>query len=197
MQGNLPNSKFYEYLESVYPTRKAVLVADSAVQAQSEHPARQAAADELAGLLSEVADKLSATGRRPKRVFYGGGANAGLIKRRSPKGFVLEPSAPQLLLPDGRLWYYHTRLSPEGIYYDARVDHTRSMHGSIPLAGDRFSFLGAVVHKFNFGYRHSDDTSHSDESADFAYELGAIIGKGGSPEYVDASDAFAEILKTL
>ena len=68
---------------------------------------------------------------------------AGLLKRRSPKGFVLEPSAPQLLLPDGRLWHYHTRLSPEGIYYDARVDHTRSMHGSIPLGGDRFSFLDA------------------------------------------------------
>jgi hypothetical protein len=165
-------------------------MADSAVQARSEHPARQVAAEELASLLKQVADKLSATGRRPKRVSYGRGG-AGLIKRRSPKGFVLEPSAPQLLLPDGRLWYYHTRLSPEGIYYDARVDHTRSMHGSIPLDGDRFSFLGAVVHKYNFGYRHRDDDPGS------SYELGAIIGKGGSPEYVDASDAFAEILKTL
>lgn len=171
-------------------------MADSAVQARSEHPARQVAAEELASLLKQVADKLSATGRRPKRVSYGRGG-AGLIKRRSPKGFVLEPSAPQLLLPDGRLWYYHTRLSPEGIYYDARVDHTRSMHGSIPLAGDRFSFLGAVVHKYNFGYRHSDDTSHADESADFAYELGAIIGKGGSPQFVGAADALAEIVKAL
>ena len=166
------------------------VVTDSPVQLRPEHRARQAAADDLAVLLEKFADKLAADGRRPKRVFYGGGANAGLIKRRSPKGFVLEPSAPQLLLPDGRLWYYHTRLSPEGIYYDARADHTRSMHGSIPLGDHRFSFLGAVVHKYNFGYRHRDDESDS-------YELGAIIGKGGSPEYVEAADAFAEILKTL
>lgn len=166
------------------------MVADSAVQARSEHPARQAAADELAGLLKGVADKLSTTGRRPKRVSYGRGA-AGLIKRRSPKGFVLEPSAPQLLLTDGRLWQYHTRLSPEGIYYDASVDHTRSMHGSIPLDSDRFSFLGAVVHKYNFGYRHRDDDPGS------SYELGAIIGKGGSPQFVGAADALAEIVKAL
>ena len=166
------------------------MVADSAVQAKSQQPARQVAADELAGLLREVADKLSASGRRPKRVSYGRGG-AGLIKRRSPKGFVLEPSAPQLLLPDGRLWHYHTRLSPEGIYYDARVDHTRSMHGSIPLGGDRFSFLGAVVHKYNFGYRHRDDDPES------SYELGAIIGKGGSPQFVGAAEALAEVVAAL
>ena len=166
------------------------MVTDSAVHARFEHPARQVAADELAGLLKEVADKLSATGQRPRRVSYGRGG-AGLLKRRSPKGFVLEPSAPQLLLPDGRLWHYHTRLSPEGIYYDARVDHTRSMHGSIPLGGDRFSFLGAVVHKYNFGYRHRDDDPGS------SYELGAIIGKGGSPQFVSATDALAEIVTAL
>ncbi len=163
---------------------------DFAVQAQSEHPARQAAADELFRLFNGAADKLAANGLRPKRVSYGRGG-VGPIKRRSPKGFVLEPSAPQLLLPDGRLWHYHTRLSPEGIYYDARVDHTRSKHGSIPLGEDRFSFLGAVVHKYNFGYRHRDDDPES------SYELGAIIGKGGSPQFVGAADALAEIVKAL
>lgn len=168
-------------------------MADSAVQARFEHPARQAAADELAALLQGVADDLAARGMRPKRVSYGRGAG-GLVKRRSPKGFVLEPAAPQLLLPDGRLWHYHTRLSPEGIYYDARVDHPRSRHGSIPLGDARFSFLGAVVHKYNFGYRHHDDSAEADPAA---YELGAIIGKGGSPEYVGAADALAEIVKTL
>lgn len=168
-------------------------MADSTVQARFEHPARQAAADELAALLKGVADDLAARGMRPKRVSYGRGA-AGLVKRRSPKGFVLEPTAPQLLLPDGRLWHYHTRLSPEGIYYDAGVDHSRSMHGSIPLGDARFSFLGAVVHKYNFGYRHDDDSADADPAA---YELGAIIGKGGSPEYVGAADALAEIVKTL
>lgn len=171
-------------------------MADSAVQARPEHPARQAAADQLAFLLKEVADKLAAGGMRPKRVLYGRGG-AGLIKRRSPKGFVLEPSAPQLLLPDGRLWHYHTRLSPEGIYYDARVDHTRSMHGSIPLGDARFSFLGAVVNKYNFGYRHAGDGSDPDSANPDSYELGAIIGKGGSPQFVGAAAALAEIVKSL
>ena len=169
---------------------QAVVVTESPVQARPEHRARQAAADDLADFLKQFADELAANGRRPRRVSYGRGG-AGLIRRRSPKGFVLEPSAPQLLLPDGRLWHYHTRLSPEGIYYDARVDHTRSMHGSIPLGGDRFSFLGAVVHKYNFGYRHRDDDPGS------SYELGAIIGKGGSPQFISATDALAEIVKAL
>lgn len=168
-------------------------MADSVVRARFEHPARQAAADELAALLKEVADNLAARGMRPKRVSFGRGAG-GLVKRRSPKGFVLEPTAPQLLLPDGRLWHYHTRLSQDGIYYDARVDHPRSMHGSIPLGDARFSFLGAVVHKYNFGYRHNDDSADADPAA---YELGAIIGKGGSPEYVVAAAALAEIVKAL
>lgn len=166
------------------------MVADSVVRAPFEHPARQAAADALAALLKEVADNLVARGMRPKRVSYGRGA--GMIKRRSPKGFVLEPSTPLLLLPDGRLWHYHTRLSQDGIYYDARVDHIRSSHGSIPLAGARFSFLGAVVRKYNFGYRHQDDSAGSDPTA---YELGAIIGKGGSAEFVGAAAALAEIAK--
>ncbi len=119
-----------------------------------------------------------------------GRGGVGLVKRRSPRGFVLNPAAPQLLLPDGRLWAYHTRRSPEGIYYDARVDHTRSMHGPIPLGDERFSFLGAVVNKYNFGYRHGD-------AADSAPELGAIVGKGGLPEFVGAAEAIADVLENL
>jgi hypothetical protein len=164
-------------------------VADSPASVQADPSIRQAAADELAVLLKEAADSLAARGMRPKRVSYGRGG-AGLIKR-SPKGFVLEPVAPLLLLPDGRLWHYHTRLGQDGIYYDARVDHTRSMHGSIPVGGARFSFLGAVVNKYNFGYRHHE------EGPGTAYELGAIIGRGGAPEYVAAAAALAEVLKAL
>jgi hypothetical protein len=48
-----------------------------------------------------------------------------------------------------------------------------------------------VVHKYNFGYRHRDDDPGS------SYELGAIIGKGGSPQFVSATDALAEIVKAL
>lgn len=147
---------------------------------------RQAAADQLADLLKGAADRLAANGFRPQRVLYG---RTGLIKRRSPKGFVLNPNTPQLLLPDGRLWHYHTRRSPEGIYYDARVDHAKSMHGSIPLGDDRFSFLGAVIDKYNFGYRHRD----SEDS----HEVGAIVGKGGAPKFVVADEAVADIIDNL
>jgi hypothetical protein len=149
---------------------------------------RQAAADDLALRLERAADHLAASGMRPKRVSYGRLEATGLIKRRSPKGFVLDPVGPQLLLPDGRLWHYHTRRGPDGIYYDARVDHARAMHGPIPLGGARFSFLGAVLGKYNFGYRHHGGG---------VYELGAIIGTGGSPRFVDADDALSDVIDTL
>ncbi|MBU3749985.1 MAG: hypothetical protein FGM52_05950 [Mycobacterium sp.] len=154
------------------------------VVAETPDPARQAAAAELAEQLTGLADRLAAGGMRAKRVLYG----VGLVKRRSPKGFVLDTSGPKLLLPDGRLWSYHTRLSPDGTYYNARVDHIRSVRNSIPLGDGRFSFLGAVVSKYNFGYRHSSDP------ADPAYELGAMIsGDGGVPRYVIASEALAAV----
>jgi hypothetical protein len=100
---------------------------------------------------------------------------------RSPRGFVLDARFPQLLLPDGRLWYYHSRLSPEGVYYDAAVDHARSSHGSIPVAGQRFSFLGAVIRPYHFGYLS--------DSSD--YKLGAIVAT--SAGYVASSQALADI----
>lgn len=154
---------------------------------------RQAAADALSARLSAVADQLAASGRRPRRVIYGPTRGTLLNKRRSPKGFVLDESGPQLLLPDGRLWLYHTRRTPEGIYYDARVDHARSMHGSIPLDHGRFSFLGAVVRKYHFGYRHAD----GDDGPD-GFELGAITGKDVStPTYVSADAAIADIVAQL
>jgi len=162
-----------------------VAVADNQVQRRSPTVMRQAAADELAARLKELADKLAATGKRPKRVPYGRDRVGGVMKRRSPRGFVLDPVAPHLLLPDGRLWHYHSRRSPEGIYYDARVDHGRSMHGPIPLADERFSFLGAVVDKYSFGYLHGGG------------ELGAIAAKGDLPHWVCAAEAFAEIADNL
>ena len=154
-------------------------------------PMRQAAADELGARLEKVADELAGTGLRPKRVPFGRGHAGGLIRPRSPRGFVLDAVAPQLMLPDGRLWYYHSRRCPEGIYFDARVDHERSRHGSVPIDDARFSFLGAVVHSHNFGYRHGDESSGG-------FELGAVISKGGSaPRFVDATEALAEIVASL
>lgn len=174
----------HKFLESL--DRAEGVVTDNAVGSPASELLRQAAADELAGLFREVADKLAASGHRPQRVPFG----TGLVKRRSPKGFVLNPVGPQLLLPDGRLWTYHTRRGPDGIYYDARVDHTRSMHGSIPLGEEQFSFLGAVVGKYNFGYRHTDDV-------DGAHCVGALVGKGGLPQFVGAAEALADITGKL
>ena len=163
-------------------------MADQAVS--TELTMRQAAADELATRLKKVADELAGNGRGTKRVSYGRGHVSGLIKPRSPRGFVLDAVAPQMLLPDGRLWHFHSRMNPDGIYYDARVDHSRSNHGSIPLGDARFSFLGAVVNSYNFGYKHAEDGSGG-------FELGALIGKGGSAHFVDAADALAEIVGKL
>jgi hypothetical protein len=92
---------------------------------------RQAAAEELASRLQGLADALTESGARPKRFWYGNAR----IKRRSPSGFLLDTFGPHLLLPDGRLWHHHSRRNPEGIYFDARVDHTRAAHGPISLGG--------------------------------------------------------------
>lgn len=158
-------------------------MADGSVQERSGTEARQAAAAELAVRLKGLVDQLAANGSRPKRVLYGRNS----LKRLSPKGHVLDATAPHLLLPDGRLWHYHTRRSPEGLFYDANLDHPQSMHGSIPLGAERFSYLGAVVRGYSFGYRHGDD-----ESAGF--ELGAIVGKGGAAHFVGITEALADIV---
>lgn len=148
---------------------------------------RQAAADELALRLKKAADELAGSGLRAKRVPYGRGRAGGLIRPRSPKGFVLNAAEPQLLLPDGRLWIFHSRLDPAGIFYDAAVDHERSRHGSIPFGDAQFSYLGAVVQSYSFGYLHGDDSSE--------FELGAIIGKAGETRFVGAGEAIAGILE--
>lgn len=96
----------------------------------------------------------------------------------------------QMLMPGGRLWQYHERRNIEGIYYDAPVDHTRASHGSIPLAGGRFSYLGAVVGKYHFGYLETGDGE--------GFEIGAIVGQdGASPQYLTADQAFAKIIRSL
>lgn len=174
------------------------MVADNDLQERSG-ALRQAAAEELASRLKGLADALAESGARPKRFWYGNGR----IKRRSPSGFLLDTFGPHLLLPDGRLWHHHSRRNPEGIYFDARVDHTRAAHGPISLGAERFAFLGAVVHKYSFGYLdHNEDGD--DESAEASGSSGAaagtlcaISGKANSPRYVDADTAFTDIARTL
>jgi hypothetical protein len=163
-------------------------VADHDVR-ESPYTLRQAAADTLADRLKELADTLAGKGERPGRVWFG----RGYVKRRSPSGFLLDSIGPQLLLPDGRLWHYHSRGNPLGRYFDARVDHAACMHSPLSLGDERFAFLGAVVHKYSFGYLHHDDADRS--SNDVA--LRAISGKSNAPRFVDASEAFADIARSL
>lgn len=156
---------------------------------------RQNAADELAARLKGVADELAGNGVRPKRLPYGPARSAGLFRRRAPKGFLLYAVGQRLvvLLPDGRLWLYHERRNIEGIFYDARTDHGRSMHGSIPMDTGRFNYLGAVIGKYHFGYRQ-DDAAEGTNS----YELGAMVSRdGAAASYLKADEAFDAIVDNL
>ena len=156
---------------------------------------RQEAADELALRLKELADTLADNGLKPKRVAYGPSLAAGLLRPRSPRGFLMDSTGPRrvMLLPDGRLWLYHERRSAVGIMYNARTDHARAGHGSIPLRGGRFSFLGAVIGKYHFGYLQDDLPG-----AETAYELGAVVGRGGNAAaYLKADEALAAIVSEL
>ena len=170
------------------------MVADNNLQERSG-ALRQAAAEELATRLKGLADALAESGARPKRFWYGNGR----IKRRSPSGFLLDTFGPHLLLPDGRLWHHHSRRNPEGIYFDARIDHTRAAHGPISLGTRRFAFLGAVVLKYSFGYLdHEDEQDVAQGASDAAVgTLCAIAGHANLPRYVDADTAFADIARTL
>ncbi len=157
---------------------------------------RQDAADELDTRLKDFAATLVSRGLRPRRVPYGRERTAGLIRHRSPRGFVLYAVGPRvvMLLPDGRLWQYHERRNAEGIFFDARTDYARAEHGSLPLSGGRFSYLGAVIGKIHFGYR--EDAVLADTPAGF--ELGAIIGRDAdSPTYLQVDEAFAAIMDGL
>jgi len=150
---------------------------------------RQAAADELAERLKGLAVRLADTGVRPKRVWFG----RGYLKRLSPVGFVLEPLGPQLLLPDGRLWSYHSRGNPRGRFFDPRVDHAACAHGPLSLGGRDFVFLGVVVHGYSFGYLHHDGVDYSPDHVD----LCAIAGHSTPPRFARPDDAFADIADKL
>lgn len=150
---------------------------------------RQAAGEQLADRLKELAETLAAAGVRAGRVWFG----RGYLKRRSPVGFVLDSIGPQLLLPDGRLWEYHSRGNPRGRYFDARVDHGDCIHSPLSLGDGRFVFLGAVVHKYSFGYLHHDNVDQSPNPV----ALRAISGRSNSPRFVDATEAFTDIANSL
>ncbi len=146
------------------------------------------AADELATRLATLADTLAAT-RKPTRLPYGPGRLGNHLRRLSPEGFVLDPSGPQVLMSDGRLWAYSRSDSarqPAGRFYDARVDYAAYSGSRTFPGGTEFVFLGAVLGKYTFGFaaRNADDTPGG---------LCAIYGDGRSVRQVTADQAFSAI----
>lgn len=152
----------------------------------------RAAAAELGARLKELADTL-ATRQKPERVRYGRGRIGNNFKRLSPEGFVLDPVALQMLLPDGRLWNYSRSDSarfPTGRYYDAATDYVQFAGNRTFPGGREFVFLGAVLSRYTFGLA-GDAGNHS------VAELCAISGEGSSVRYVTADEAFAVITDSV
>ncbi len=148
-----------------------------------------AAAEDLADRLKELACQL---GERvpPQRVQFGRGRLGGPLKRRSPKGFVLDAVNLQILLPDGRLWSYSrsdaTRY-PGGRYFDVRTDHVTFARGRSFFGGTGFTFLGAVLGKYTFGL--ADEDTHEPRGRG----LCAICTEGQSIRYVEVTTALDDI----
>lgn len=139
-----------------------------------------AAAHELDRRLKELAETLAASGR-PKRISYG----RGLIKHRSPSGFLVDTANRQMLLPDGRLWSYTSSDvgHPSGRYVDVAADYQNFVHSRISLKGTTFAFLGATLGRYTFGLAGG--------------KLSAIAGEGTSLRVVDADEAFTGLAETL
>lgn len=148
--------------------------------------ALQRAADDLAERLQALATGL-ALSRKPARIRYGDGRIGDFLKRRSPKGFLLDAASRQMLLPDGRLWSYSrgdANRFPAGRFYDARADYAEFARSRIFPGGREFIFLGAVLGKYTFGFARP-------AGADEFGGLCAICGEGRSVRYVPAAEAFA------
>lgn len=151
-----------------------------------------AAAEELARRLKDLADTTSAK-RRAKRIHYGHRRVGHALKRRSPAGFLLDQNNLQMLLPDGRLWSYNrsdAQRFPGGRYYDVRTDHDAYAAGRSYPGGTEFTFLGAVIGKYTFGYAAGDGSLGP-------HGLCAIVSEGGSVHYVEPDQVFSELETTL
>ena len=97
---------------------------DSDDDAAPRMKAAAAAAEDLADRLKELAGQLGPK-VRPQRVQFGRGRLGGPLKRRSPKGFVLDSVNLQMLLPDGQLWSYSRS---DAMRYPGTVDPLRGGH---------------------------------------------------------------------
>jgi hypothetical protein len=171
-----------------------IIVVDTSEMRSAEEwgAAVHRAAHDLAGRLRALADSLSAQ-RQPIRIRYGPGRVGEWFRRQSPEGFLLDPASRQMLLPDGRLWFYSrtdaTRF-PAGRFYDARTDYSDFAGMRTFPGGREFVYLGAVIGKYTFGCAGLDGRDLDDLSG-----LCAISGEGGSVRHVSAGDAFDAIAR--
>lgn len=152
----------------------------------------QAAADELADRLKDLADRLSAA-NGARRVPYGDGRIGSALRKRSPEGYLIDPTKLQVLLPDGRLWSYSrsdAQRFPNGRVYDARNDYSGFAGGRSFPGGTEFAFLGAVIGKYTFGFADGVETSSPNG-------LCALVSEARAVRYVDVGDAFADLAHTL
>lgn len=161
-------------------TDETVRDRDVPAAAQPDARALAAAAEELARRLKELADTLAKSGR-PKKISYG----RGLIKHRSPSGFVADAAERQMLLRDGRLWSYTSSDvgHPSGRIVDVKADYRNFVHSRITLKGTTFAFLGATLGRYTFGFADG--------------KLSAIVGEGASLRVVDGAQAFTALAEQL
>lgn len=150
-----------------------------------------ATADELADRLKQLADEVGSR-QKARRVQFGPGRLRGSLRRRSPAGFVVDPVNLEILLPDGRLWTYarsDSQRFPAGRYYDPRTDYTAYARGISYPGGIAFTFLGAVIGKYTFGFADGHDSSSP-------HGLCAIVSEGRAVRYVGIDDAMSDIAAT-
>lgn len=146
---------------------------------------RNIAAEDLADRLKALADSLGAI-LTPIRIAYG---RRGLVKPRSPEGFVVNSGSLQLLLPDGRLWSYSRTDAarfPQGRFYDPRRDHMDYAAARAFPSGTQFSFLGAVLGAYSFGVAQRDESESSSG-------LCALVNEGSAVRLTSADTAFDQI----
>lgn len=152
----------------------------------------QAAADQLAARLRELADT-AARHHKPRRVHFGRGWHGSPVRRRSPAGFVVDPVNLEILLPDGRLWSYtlsDSQRFPAGRYYDPRTDYPEYASGRSFPGGTEFTFLGAVIGKYTFGFADGQDSSSP-------HGLCAIVSEGRAVRYEGVDEAMADVAATI
>ncbi len=162
---------------------------DSNDDAAPRMKAAAAAAEDLADRLKELAGQLGPK-VRPQRVQFGRGRLGGPLKRRSPKGFVLDSVNLQMLLPDGQLWSYSRSDAmryPAGRFFDVRTDYANFARGRSFFGGTGFTFLGAVLGKYTFGL--ADKDAHEPCGGG----LCAICTEGQSIRYVEVTEALTDI----